>query len=76
MVGQVHYEDENDKLIGVTWGAAFSRGLREGWLTSHPYTLGNNGLEGLSEGLKGLRDGKIRAQKFLTRPNETPGARD
>ncbi|KAE8347230.1 hypothetical protein BDV24DRAFT_173140 [Aspergillus arachidicola] len=76
MVGQVHYEDENDKLIGVTWGAAFSRGLREGWLTGHPYTLGNNGLESLSEGLKGLRDGKIRAQKFLTRPNETPGARD
>ncbi|KAK6813837.1 hypothetical protein RU639_010233 [Aspergillus parasiticus] len=76
MVGQVHYEDKNDKLIGVTWGAAFSRGLREGWLTSHPYTIGNNGLENLSEGLGGLRDGKIRAQKFLTRPNETPGARD
>ncbi|CAI7597930.1 unnamed protein product [Penicillium pancosmium] len=74
MVGQVHYEDENDKLIGVTWGAAFSRGLREGWLTSHPYTVGKNGLEGLSEGLKGLKDGKIRAQKFLMRPSETPGA--
>lgn len=74
MVGQVHYEDENDKLIGVTWGAAFSRGLREGWLTNHPYTVGTNGLESLSEGLKGLKDGKIRAQKFLTRIGETQGA--
>lgn len=74
MVGQVHYEDENDKLIGVTWGAAFSWGLREGWLTNHPYTVGTNGLESLSEGLKGLKDGKIRAQKFLTRIGETQGA--
>ncbi|KAM0740955.1 hypothetical protein ACQRIT_003812 [Beauveria bassiana] len=74
MVGQVHKEDEKDKLIGVAWGAAFSRGLREGWLTSHPYTVGNNGLEGLSEGLKGLKEGKIRGQKFLTRVSETPGA--
>ncbi|KAI9034775.1 zinc-binding alcohol dehydrogenase family protein [Aspergillus affinis] len=76
MVGQVHNEDENDKLIGVTWGAAFGRGLREGWLTYHPYTLGKSGLESLSEGLKNLRDGKIRAQKFLTRLSATPGARD
>lgn len=74
MVGQVHYEDEKDKLIGVTWGAAFSRGLREGWLTSHPYTVGKDGFESLSEGLKGLKEGKIRGQKFLTRVSETPGA--
>ncbi|GKZ29032.1 hypothetical protein AbraIFM66950_002553 [Aspergillus brasiliensis] len=71
MVGQVHYEDENDKLIGVTWGAAFSRGLREGWFTPHPYIVGKDGLESLSEGLKGLRDGTIRAQKFLTRLDRT-----
>lgn len=73
MVGQVHYLDENDKLIGVVWGAAFARGLREGWLTAHPYIMGSNGLQGLSEGLTGLKDGKIRAQKFLTRLSETPG---
>ncbi|KAF5680000.1 nadph2:quinone reductase [Fusarium heterosporum] len=74
MVGQVHNKNENDKLVGLTWGVAFSRGLREGWLTSHPYTVGKNGLEGLSEGLKGLRNGKTRAQKFLTIMGETPGA--
>lgn len=74
MVGRVHSEDENDKLFGVTWGAAFSRGLREGWFTGHPYVIGKNGLEGLSEGLNSLKSGKIRAQKFLTRPSETPGA--
>lgn len=74
MVGQVHYEDESDKLIGLVWGAAFSRGLRQGWLTGHPYTLGQNGFEDLSRGLKGLKHGTIRAQKFLTHPGATPGA--
>ncbi|KAM0346304.1 hypothetical protein ACHAPU_005735 [Fusarium lateritium] len=73
MVGQVHDENENNKLVGLTWGAVFSRGLREGWFTSHPYTVGKNGLEGLSEGLKGLRNGTTRAQKFLTIMGETPG---
>ncbi|KAF4343585.1 NADPH2:quinone reductase [Fusarium beomiforme] len=74
MVGQVHAKDEKDKLLGVTWGAAFTRGLREGWLTAHPYTKGKNGLVSLSEGLKGLKEGKIRGQKFLTVIGETPGA--
>ncbi|KAM0233816.1 hypothetical protein ACHAP5_010248 [Fusarium lateritium] len=74
MVGQVHNKNENDKLIGATWATAFSRGLREGWLTSHPYIIGKNGLEGLSEGLKDLKNGKTRAQKFLTIVGETPGA--
>jgi NADPH2:quinone reductase len=83
MVGQVHDQatlskdfgkDENNMLVGVTWSAAFSRGLRQGWLKGHPYTVGKNGLEGLSEGLKGLKEGKIRAQKFLTLVGETPGA--
>jgi NADPH2:quinone reductase len=39
MVAQVHSPDENDKLIGVAWGTAFTRGLRQGWLTAHPYTV-------------------------------------
>ncbi|KAL2783513.1 hypothetical protein BJX66DRAFT_330575 [Aspergillus keveii] len=74
MVAQVHSPDENDKLIGVAWGAVFTRGLRQGWLTAHPYTVATDGLESLSEGLRNLKDGKIRGQKFLTRPGETPGA--
>ncbi|KAF9769022.1 hypothetical protein IL306_013617 [Fusarium sp. DS 682] len=73
MVAQVHDKDEKNKLLGVTWGSAFARGLREGWFTAHPYTMGKNGLEGLSEGLKGLKEGKLRAQKFLTVVGETPG---
>jgi NADPH2:quinone reductase len=73
MVGQVHDQDENDKLVGVVWGAAFARGLREGWFKGHPYKMSKNGLESVGEGLKGLKDGTIRAQKVLTRPGETPG---
>ncbi|RFN45638.1 nADPh2:quinone reductase [Fusarium flagelliforme] len=74
MVGQVHKEDEKDKMLGLTWAAAFSRGLSEGWFTPHPYIVGKKGLEGLEEGLKGLRDGSVKAQKFLTVVGETPGA--
>ncbi|KAF4456350.1 NADPH2:quinone reductase [Fusarium austroafricanum] len=82
MVGQVHDQlsiqeagkkDERNKTFGAVWAAAFARGLREGWFTAHPYTIGKNGLEGLSEGLKGLKEGKIRGQKFLTVIGETPG---
>ncbi|KAK2674244.1 Polyketide synthase, enoylreductase domain [Fusarium oxysporum f. sp. vasinfectum] len=72
-VSHVHDKDEKNKLLGVVWSAAFARGLREGWFTAHPYVIGKNGLEGLSEGLKGLKEGKIRAQKFLTVIGETPG---
>ncbi|KAI3565772.1 hypothetical protein IWW34DRAFT_771304, partial [Fusarium oxysporum f. sp. albedinis] len=39
MVGQVHAKDEKDKLLGLTWATAFTRGLREGWLTAHPYDI-------------------------------------
>ncbi|CVL11613.1 related to quinone reductase [Fusarium proliferatum] len=73
MVGQVHDKDEKNKLLGVVWGAAFARGLREGWFTAHPYVVGKNGLEGLSDGLKDLKEGRTRAQKFLTVIGETPG---
>ncbi|KAJ4111428.1 hypothetical protein NW768_011780 [Fusarium equiseti] len=73
MVGQVHKDDEKDKMLGLTWAAAFSRGLREGWFTPHPYMVGKKGLEGLEEGLKGLRDGSTKAKKFLTIIAETPG---
>lgn len=76
MVGQVHEKSENDKMIGVVWGAAFARGIREGWFSAHPYTVGENGLESLSNGLKGLKDGTIRAQKYLTRIADTPGLVD
>ncbi|KAM0304850.1 hypothetical protein ACHAPM_002967 [Fusarium culmorum] len=73
-VAQVHEKDEKNKMLGLVWATAFSRGLREGWLTSHPYIVGKNGLHGLSEGLIALRDGKTRANKFLTILSETPGA--
>ncbi|KAJ4252741.1 hypothetical protein NW762_010647 [Fusarium torreyae] len=73
LVGQVHETSENDKMIGLVWGAAFARGIREGWFTPHPYIVGKNGLDGVSDGLKGLENGTIRAQKYLTRIADTPG---
>lgn len=63
------------KLFGLVWSQAFSRGLAEGWLTAHPYEVQKSGLAGLESGLKGLKDGTVRAKKILVRPGETEGAK-
>lgn len=66
---------DGGKLFGLVWSQAFSRGLAEGWLTAHPYEVQKGGLAGLGSGLKGLRDGTVRAKKILVRPGETEGAK-
>lgn len=76
-IGLVHSHNSNvkgAKLFGLVWGQAFSSGLAEGWLTAHPYEVKKGGLAGLESGLKGSRDGTVRAKKILVRPGETEGA--
>ena len=76
-IGLVYSQTDNEKgakLFGLIWGQAFASGLAEGWLTAHPYEVQKGGLAGLESGLKGLRDGTVRAKKILVRPGETVGA--
>ncbi|EAL85026.1 hypothetical protein KXW29_008054 [Aspergillus fumigatus] len=60
-------------LFGTVWSAAFARGLRDGWLTAHPYEVVKGGLGGLEGALRGLKDGTVRAKKMVIRIGETEG---
>ncbi|KAL8742952.1 MAG: hypothetical protein Q9190_004643 [Brigantiaea leucoxantha] len=49
----------------------FSRGLQEGWFKGHPYEVVPGGLNGVSTGLKDLKDGKASAVKYVFKIDET-----
>ena len=74
-VGTVHGTSEHEKLLGLTWGQAFSRGLAEGWFTPHPHEVAPGGLGGLEGALKGLKDGTVRGKKMVIRLCETEGVK-
>ncbi|KAF6809142.1 putative quinone oxidoreductase [Colletotrichum sojae] len=65
-VGHVHADENEGSLLGLIWARLFAEGLRTGWLKPHPYEV-VNGLEGLSDALKGLKDGTVRAKKMVVR---------
>lgn len=65
-VGHVHKDEFDGRLLGLIWGRVFAEGLRTGWMKPHPHEV-VNGLEGLSDALKGLKDGTVRAKKMVVR---------
>lgn len=66
-VGHVHGDTEGQTLFGLVWGQAFTRGLKEGWLTPHPHEE-IEGLEnGVESALNALKKGEVRAKKFVIR---------
>lgn len=71
-VGDVHW-DEAGKEIALAWFRLFTLGLKEGWLTGHPFEVVDNGLEGVGGALQRLKDGKVSAKKLVFRVSDTPG---
>ncbi|KAH7083603.1 alcohol dehydrogenase-like protein [Paraphoma chrysanthemicola] len=53
--------------FGFIFTRLLSKGLQEGWLTPHPHELIPDGLKGLSQALKNMRDGKLSAMKYAVR---------
>ncbi|KAL9043287.1 MAG: hypothetical protein Q9214_003522 [Letrouitia sp. 1 TL-2023] len=49
----------------------FGRGLQEGWFKGHPYEVVPGGLNGVSQALKNLKDGKASAVKYIFKIDET-----
>lgn len=72
-VGMVSGESEEEKLFGLIWGQAFSRGLAQGWFTPHPHEVVKGGLGGLEGALKGLKEGSVRGKKMVIRIADTEG---
>jgi NADPH2:quinone reductase len=58
--------DRNDDDFGHIMYRFFGRALADGRFTGHPQTL-IDGLEGVEEGLKRLKEGKAHATKFVYR---------
>ena len=83
MVGSVHQENApdsaagkagikiGDKDFGFAWFRLFSRGLKEGWFTPHPYEVIPGGLGGVEEGLSNLKNGLNSATKYVFKIEDT-----
>ncbi|KAF3932449.1 Zeta-crystallin [Dactylella cylindrospora] len=57
--------------LGYIFTRFFSRGLDEGWFKPHPHEVIEGGLNGVSQALKNLRDGKASAVKYVFRIADT-----
>jgi hypothetical protein len=74
-VGSVHksHSEEPGKAdLGFVFSRLFSKGLKDGWFSGHPYEVVPNGLEGVEGALKNLKEGKNSALKYVFRVEDTP----
>ncbi|KAH8665990.1 chaperonin 10-like protein [Tricladium varicosporioides] len=83
MVGSVHMAivpDSEEGKEGIITGGKefgfiffrfFSRGLQEGWFTSHPYEVVPGGLRGVEKGLNDLMNGVNSATKYVFKIEDT-----
>lgn len=70
---KVHTGDAADRQFGTVWTRLLADGLRDGWLTPHPHEVMEGGLAGLEDGLKRLRNDKVKGKKLVGRIADTPG---
>ncbi|KAI9716470.1 MAG: hypothetical protein M1812_005365 [Candelaria pacifica] len=85
MVGNSHKavdpDSEEGKLgfktgnreFSFLWFRFFSRGLSQGWFVGHPFEVVHGGLGGLQDSLKGLKEGRNSASKYVLRIGDTEG---
>jgi NADPH2:quinone reductase len=53
----------------------FAKGLDEGFFKAHPVEIVEGGLGGVEKALKGLKDGKASAVKYVFKIADTPGVK-
>ena len=61
------------KEFGLAWFRLLGLGLREGWMTPHPYQVVMGGLTGVGKALENLKAGKASAIKYVVRISDTEG---
>lgn len=59
------------KEFGYAYFRLFSRGLREGWFTAHPYEVVPGGLNGLEKGLSDLKNDVNSGTKYIYKIEDT-----
>jgi NADPH:quinone reductase-like Zn-dependent oxidoreductase len=72
-VGSVHGVPDDLSDLGYAWYRLFSKGLKDGWFSGHPYEVVPGGLGGVQTGLDNLKKGKASAVKYVYRIEETEG---
>lgn len=73
MVGSVHGDPDDLHGFGFRWFRLFAQGLKQGWLSAHPYEVVSGRLNGWETSLRNLQDGKASATEYLCRISDTPG---
>jgi NADPH2:quinone reductase len=63
--GQGKDVEIGDEDFGFVFFRLFGKGLKDGWLTAHPFEVVPGGLEGVEKGLASLKTGKNRASKYV-----------
>lgn len=74
-VGTVHKlpsEEPGIADLGFVFSQLFTKGLKDGWFSGHPYEVVPNGLDGVEGALKNLKEGKNSALKYVFRIEDTP----
>lgn len=75
-VGGCHSQKDTrdwDPDLAYVFFRLFARGLQDGWLRGHPWEVRAGGLDGVELALKGLKEGKNSAKKYVFRIAETNG---
>jgi hypothetical protein len=68
-----HYEgNAEDFEFAKMFTSLTEQLLAEGKLKPHPVKLGEGGFQGVLEGVKLMRDGKVSGEKFVDRTTDTP----
>ena len=62
----------NASNLAFVFSRWFTRGLQLGNFQGHPFEIRSNGLEGVEQALKDLKDGKASAVKYVFRIRDTP----
>ncbi|KAH8426808.1 zinc-binding alcohol dehydrogenase family protein [Aspergillus melleus] len=62
-----------EREFGAVFSNFFGQGLRDGFLSGHPWVTVPRGLEGLEKALGELKDWKSSYSKYVVRIADTPG---
>jgi NADPH2:quinone reductase len=77
MVGCVHNGDKGAdgdfRDLGLVTCRWITKAWQEGNFSGHPYEVRPEGLQGVEQALKDLKDGKNSASKYVFRIADTPG---
>ncbi|KAH8600018.1 chaperonin 10-like protein [Bisporella sp. PMI_857] len=68
-----HVDFGDSRDLAFVFSRYFSRALQHGTFSGHPFEVRPDGLEGVEQALRDLKDGQASAVKYIFRISDTPG---